>query len=32
MKQVYVATRHARERSMARAIPPLVAEMIIEFG
>jgi hypothetical protein len=32
MNQVYVATRHARERSTARAIPPMIAEMIIEFG
>ncbi|AUN29640.1 hypothetical protein [Niveispirillum cyanobacteriorum] len=25
-------TRHARERTTARAIPPLIVEMIVEFG
>ncbi len=25
-------TRHARERTTARAIPPLIVEIIIEFG
>lgn len=32
MEQAYVVTRHARERSTARAIPTMVAEMIMEFG
>jgi hypothetical protein len=30
--EAYTATRHARERSTARAIPPMIAELIIEFG
>ncbi len=32
MKQAYGLTRHARERSTGRAIPPMIAEMIIDFG
>lgn len=32
MKQTYDATRHARERSSSRSIPPMIAELIIEFG
>ena len=32
MKQIYVVTRHARERSSARVIPPMIAEIIIEYG
>ncbi|WPP03694.1 hypothetical protein [Methylocella tundrae] len=32
MELPYRVTRHARERSTAREIPPMVAEMIIEFG
>jgi hypothetical protein len=32
MKQAYALTRHARERSAGRAIPPMIAEMIVDFG
>lgn len=32
MHQSYVFTRHARERSTARAIPPMIAEMIVDYG
>jgi hypothetical protein len=30
--EAYAATRHARERFSARAIPPMIAELIVEFG
>lgn len=32
MEKAYRLTRHARERSTARDIPPLIAETIIAFG
>jgi hypothetical protein len=32
MNHAYEATRHARDRSTARAIPPMIAEIILEFG
>lgn len=32
MKQAFVFTRHAHERSTARSIPPMIAELIIDFG
>lgn len=28
----YAFTRHARERSTGRSIPPMIAEIIIDFG
>jgi hypothetical protein len=32
MLDTYDFTRHARDRSTARAIPPMVAEIILEYG
>jgi hypothetical protein len=32
MSSPYAFTRHANERSRARTIPPLIAEIIIEYG
>jgi hypothetical protein len=32
MFETHAFTRHARERTAARSIPPLVADMILEFG
>jgi len=32
MNSSYVYTRHANERSTARTIPPMIAEIIIEYG
>lgn len=32
MATPYAFTRHASERSGARSIPPMIAEIILEFG
>lgn len=32
MTSLYAFTRHANERSSARSIPPMIAEIIIEYG
>jgi hypothetical protein len=32
MGSPYTFTRHANERSSARVIPPMIAEIIIEYG
>ncbi|WP_295845930.1 hypothetical protein [Tardiphaga sp.] len=32
MRSPYKYTRHANERSSARVIPPMIAEIIIEYG
>lgn len=32
MGSLYEYTRHAQERSTARAIPPFIIELIVEFG
>ena len=32
MHSSYVFTRHANERATSRAIPPMIVEIIIEYG
>ena len=32
MQPTYELTRHARERSTGRGIPPMIVEFILEFG
>ena len=32
MYAAYSLTRHARERSTGRSIPPMIAEIIVDFG